>query len=207
MTEARGNSQERALWLHKAAVMLTPLIDGVSQHGNVPDNLRYSVGFPKGGGGKGATTIGQCWGPQSSADGHAEIFISPVLGVTDDSAAFDETVNVLQILAHELIHACVGVEAGHKKPFKQVAVAIGLEGKMTATVAGPLFVETVRGWIGEHGFFPMGKLAVAKRGSKGSRLVKCECSDCGYVARVTRKWLDQAGAPICPIDAIPFTCD
>jgi hypothetical protein len=31
----------------------------------------------------------------------------------------------------------------------------------------------------------------------GSRLLKVECEECGYVARVTRKWLDEAGAPFC----------
>ena len=37
----------------------------------------------------------------------------------------------LDVLAHELVHAAVGVQHGHKAPFKRVAVAIGLTGKMT----------------------------------------------------------------------------
>jgi hypothetical protein len=40
------------------------------------------------------------------------------------------------------------------------------------------------------------------RKKQGTRLIKCECPECGYIARVTAKWLDEAGAPICPTDQI-----
>jgi hypothetical protein len=37
------------------------------------------------------------------------------------------------------------------------------------------------------------------RGPKQTtRLIKCECAECGYLARVTRLWLDTKGAPQCP---------
>lgn len=39
-----------------------------------------------------------------------------------------------------------------------------------------------------------------------TRLLKVSCSECGYTARVTRKWLDKAGAPLCP-DHGPMTND
>jgi hypothetical protein len=31
-----------------------------------------------------------------------------------------------------------------------------------------------------------------------ARLIKCECAQCGYVARVARQWIDEQGAPHCP---------
>jgi hypothetical protein len=31
-----------------------------------------------------------------------------------------------------------------------------------------------------------------------ARLLEAECDDCGYTVRVTRKWVDEAGAPHCP---------
>jgi len=31
-----------------------------------------------------------------------------------------------------------------------------------------------------------------------ARLIKCECAECGYVARVARQWIDDQGAPHCP---------
>jgi hypothetical protein len=36
-----------------------------------------------------------------------------------------------------------------------------------------------------------------KTKKQSTRMVKCECPDCGYIVRTTRKWLEE-GAPICP---------
>jgi uncharacterized Zn finger protein (UPF0148 family) len=33
---------------------------------------------------------------------------------------------------------------------------------------------------------------------QGTRLLKVFCSTCGYTARVTKRWIDKAGTPICP---------
>lgn len=33
---------------------------------------------------------------------------------------------------------------------------------------------------------------------QSTRMIKASCPECGYTVRVTRKWLDTAGAPICP---------
>ena len=30
-------------------------------------------------------------------------------------------------------------------------------------------------------------------------MLKCECAACGYTVRTARKWLETAGAPLCPI--------
>jgi hypothetical protein len=37
---------------------------------------------------------------------------------------------------------------------------------------------------------------------QGTRMRKCECLVCGYTARVARKWITQAGPPICPTDRV-----
>lgn len=31
-----------------------------------------------------------------------------------------------------------------------------------------------------------------------TRQLKIQCPACGYLARVTRKWLEEAGTPTCP---------
>jgi hypothetical protein len=69
----------------------------------------------------------ECWSNLASADNTTEIFICP---------SQSEPVAVLAILLHELVHAAVGLECGHKGAFKRVALALGLEGKMTATYPG-----------------------------------------------------------------------
>lgn len=200
----QGTDIERAKWLTKAAADVGK--EFVKLGYTVPETVRVSVGFPKGRHGK--KPVGQCWGSQASDDGHAEIFISPELGVTNDKAKATETVLVLATLAHEIAHAIVGFEAKHGKVFTKCAYDIGLEGKPTATVAGPTFDDWARRWIDKHGTFPMGRLnKVGQVGKQTTRLIKCECLGCGYVARVTRKWIDEAGAPICPTDNEPLQCD
>jgi len=31
-------------------------------------------------------------------------------------------------------------------------------------------------------------------------MLKCECVTCGYTVRTARKWLEEAGAPVCPTE-------
>jgi hypothetical protein len=165
----------------------------------VPANVRISVGFPKGTHkGAGGKTIGQCWPYQSSTDKHSEIFISPELRDTE---------TVVHVIAHELVHATVGCEAGHKAPFKCCALAIGLTGKMTATVAGEGMKAFIKRFVQAHGEYPAGALMVANRKKQGTRLLKCACEECGYTVRTTRQWVEGLGTPICPKDKVSMSCD
>jgi len=152
----------------------------------LPEKIRMTCGFPKGRG----KAIGQCWSDANSADGNFELFVSPVIA---------ETVEALAILTHELAHAAVGVAAGHKGPFVKCARAMLLEGKPTATVAGAAFKQLVAPFVREFGDYPHAVLSANVNAKKQTtRLQKCECTDCGYTVRVTAKWLDEAGAPLCP---------
>ena len=159
----------------------------------VPDNVRATCGFPS----RGALsarkrTIGQCWDQEASAGAVFEVFISPVVA---------DSCEVLAILAHELVHATVGLKAGHGKAFKQCATAIGLAGKMTSTTAGESFKRYASDLAGRIGEYPHAKLDPRVGVKKQStRLIKCACEECGYTVRVARTWLENAGAPICPLD-------
>jgi hypothetical protein len=162
--------------------------------------VRVSVGWPKGTHGS-QHTIGQCWALAASTDKHNEIFVSPEITMPSRS------MQILGVLAHELVHATVGNEVGHKKPFKQCATAIGLTGKMTATSEGEEFKVWGDLLIERLGKFPAGALNKGLRKKQTTRLLKCECGVCGYVARVTAKWVDEVGPPICPTDEQPMICD
>lgn len=153
----------------------------------VPYNVRVTCSWP--GGGSRQKRIGECWAQSASRDGTHEIMISPVLA---------DAVEVLAVLAHELVHAVVGVQHGHKAPFKRLARAIGLAGKLTATVAGPELRAKLAKIAGVHGPYPHAAIDPRNRKKQTTRMIKCECGECGYVCRTTRQWLDQAGAPICP---------
>ncbi len=38
-----------------------------------------------------------------------------------------------------------------------------------------------------------------------ARWLKVECTTCEYVARVTKKWLESTGAPLCPCNSQAMT--
>lgn len=163
----------------------------------IPQHVRVSCGWPS----KSATSarhrrIGECWSDTRSADQAHEIFISPTLSDRGD---------VLAVLAHELLHASVGCEHGHKAPFKRGMKAIGLEGPARATHAGPRLQPEINRIIGALGDYPHAALTPSTRERKQStRLLKVECTGCGYVARVTRVWLERDGAPLCPCNHKPM---
>ena len=174
-----------------AVTHLSDIIEGAGR--GVPE-VRVSVGFPKSGG-RGNSVIGQCWASEASADKRAQIFIHPML---EDGA------RVLDVLLHELVHATLGAGLGHGKEFKQLATACGLTGKMTATVASPELIEQLNAIIELIGEYPHAKLNTDNTKKQTTRLIKCECQECGYITRTSSKWLEGLGAPICPLDFEPM---
>ena len=179
----------REQWLLAAGELLAK--DRFNPAGYDVPQARVSTGWPSGtkknGGGN---TIGQCWYGLAAADGIAQVFISPLL---------KGDVDVVATLAHELVHVVCGPEAKHGKVFKRCALAIGLAGKMRSTHAGPEFAEWVNARVVPAlGPYPHAQLNPALGPKKQTtRMLKCVCSECGYVARTTAKWLETVGAPLC----------
>ena len=162
-----------------------------------PQHTRISCGFPKSSKGRN-NAIGQCWTAKVSADETTEMFICPTQA---------EAARVCDILLHEMVHATVGVEHGHKKPFIRLARMLGLEGKITATVAGASLKARIGELLKTLPPYPHAELHPLARTTPKQKtaLLKCECPSCGYLARVTAKWIDKAGAPICPGCEIEMT--
>lgn len=183
-------------WLVELATRLEVLF---KQHGATLPKYRVTCGFPSSGGLSAKNrTIGQCWSPDASADGTTEI----IIGITQD-----EPMRVAGVLAHEMVHAAVGVAAGHRGPFRKLALDIGLEGPMTATTEGEAFKQAVQPMLDALGHYPHAKLDATKRKKQGTRMIKASCTACGYAVRTTAKWIDVA-APTCPnADCVDFGCD
>lgn len=146
----------------------------------LPKEVRCSVGFPS----KGARSkvIGECWTKDASADGYAEIFLRPSLQ--------SDTSRIADVLTHELCHAAAGHDAGHGPEFKRIAKALGLEGKMTATTAGPRWHEWADPIIAHLGPFPGATLkegSELKGGKKKqtTRMIKVMCDHCDWSCRTT----------------------
>lgn len=198
-------SMERQEWMEKASQSLRALFR--SKGHQVPGEVRVSIGWPKGSHG-GKKAIGQCWATEASADKHHEIFISPELGHNGKVKAGEmASVRIITTMAHEFCHAVAGNKAGHRRPFQLVAGAIGFMGPWTTTPEGPELIAWSRQCIKIIGPFPAGALSALERKKQGTRLLKCECSECGYLVRITRKWIETAGPPICPTDRASLVCE
>ena len=124
---------------------------------------------------------------------------------------------------HELAHVLAGWGSGHGSNWKEAADRCGLRRALAGGQSYSLatFDPTLRFAIAAlqkptdgtpnasslagRGFLPRpcGQ-GIGTRGGKsrgrgsGSRLNKVTCPACGYLARVTRKWLDKSGPPHCP---------
>lgn len=180
-------------WLHAATREMAPTFKELGAP--LPPKIRIAIGFPSAG--LRGRAIGECWDKKCSEDDHFEIFIRP-----DYSDHENFTMQVLATLAHELIHAALGIEEGHGPNFKRVYKAIGLAGRATATYAGPDFIEWMKlviPKIGEipHGIMQSDRGVSTRKKKQKNRYHKCACPECGYTVRAAKKWL-ELGPPCCP---------
>ena len=178
----------REEWLGRMVDALRPTF---AAHGYpLPERIRVSCGWPSRSALTGkAQRIGEAWSHRCSADGAHETFLSPVLA---------DPIDVGAVLVHELVHHAVGVEAGHKGPFRTLALAVGLTGPMRATTAGEGLRQRLHALAEQLGPYPHAVLSGAGgRKKQSTRMLKLTCPDCGCIARMTRQWLDDVGAPTC----------
>lgn len=182
----------RESWFKAAAKAIEVRIFKPAGYEGLP-RTRIGCGWPTG---NRAKVGGQCFDADISEDKTYEIFISP--------KSFEPLV-ILGTITHEICHIIAGIKAQHKKPFIEVMRAIGMLAPFTQSIVSddlrPVLDEIVK----KLGPYPHAALGIKKKGeAKGSRLLKAMCPKCGYVARITRKWLEEVGPPICPADKVSF---
>lgn len=178
----------REEWLLSATAKLRSLF---KEHGyEIPEKVQVGCGWPRGGK---REVIGQCFGTTWTKDNTIHIFISPCRG---------NDIEVLAVLVHELVHAAVGVEEGHKGKFKELARKLGLEGKLTATLVtekSPLHPKLVM--LGDKlGKYPHSQMMLKKSTKPGgggwirleSRTIE------GYTLVISPKSLEEYGYPLDP---------
>lgn len=61
---------------------------------------------------------------------------------------------IAAVLAHELVHAAVGIPAGREKAFKRIAAGLGLMRPMRSTTPGNAFLATVAPILAAAGPLP-----------------------------------------------------
>jgi len=152
----------------------------------IPTNVKMSCSFTSKG--SKSNRIGECWTDSASEGGNFEIFISPKIS---------DSIRTVDILIHELVHATVGIQAGHGKPFADCAKAVGLTGKMTATVATEELKAIIQEWVSVMGEYPHATLQDNGMKKQSTRMIKCVCSHCDYQVYTSRKWI-AVSIPQCP---------
>lgn len=175
----------REEWLEKLVDLLRCQFQEVGY--SIPDSIKVSCGFPsKMGLSTSKRRIGECWNESASEEKNFEIFISPVLIDVDEIGG---------VLVHELIHT---LQQGHRGLFPQIAKAIGLEGKMTATKASEELKVRLHALTSQIGPYPHSKFdPIPSTTKQTTRMIRVECKECGCIVRMTQKWLNEAGLPSC----------
>jgi hypothetical protein len=178
------NKTTRELWLQNAVDLVSPIF---KNKGYTIPKVQVSCGFPSTG--NKSKHVGQCWGKSSTNDGTNQLFISPVL---------DESVQVLDTLVHELVHAVDDCLHHHGPEFKKIATDVGLQGLMREASAGPWLLEQLTSISRQLGKYPHSKINLSHSSSKktGPR-PRAKCKKCGYEVTPLKKWLHM-GPPLCP---------
>ena len=141
-------------------------------------------------------TGAECFNRKYSEDGTYEIFVSP---------NYVDPFVILEFLVHEFCHTIAGIEAKHRKPFIEIMRTVGMVSPWKGSRAGEGLTVKLDTILEKLGLYPHAKLGLAPRGKKQTtRLVKVKCPECEYIARVTRKWLDEVGGPLCPVHKVAF---
>ncbi len=186
----------RENWLNEAKNLLQKGVFKTAKL-TIPKDVKISCGFALGTRKTKASrflTLGVCHPRSHSSANVNEIFMSP---------QNDDTIKTLGVLAHELIHAIDNCKNGHGKIFRDMAHAIGLEGKMTMTTESPVLIVELKKIAKKLGKYPHAEILLSARKKQTSRNIKIECTDdngkgCGFSYRTSRKNFELITNFTCP---------
>lgn len=187
-----GELAAREIWLTKLANAYRPHLKELAGL-DLPEQIRIGVGD------MGAKTRGRAHGATMSGDGTIEITVS---------LRQSETQGVAGTIAHEMIHAA-GIW-NHRKEFSQAGAKLGLSGKPTSMAFHDGVPEWAKPILAELGDYPASGITGTAKPKEPTRMIKCECDDCGIVFRTTRKHIaaifDTADYVQCPDPTCGGTC-
>lgn len=191
--ELKNTFRWREEWLHEGINKVRPWF---KERGKpISDKIYISCGFPKGRHGRGQA-IGQCWPPSATVDGTVQMFVCPTL---------DDPIRVLDTTIHECCHEACGNECGHKGPFKELALSLGLSGKMTATYAEPgtPLHEALKAVADDLGPYPHSGMILKKKEKKPSKWIRLKSVTVpDYTLVISKDSIDELGWPIDPMGTL-----
>jgi hypothetical protein len=207
MSKLKNEHDTAEAWLRAAVDALRPDFEAIGK--KLPATIRGDFGFTSHGSKKTGIS-GQYYEGSASTDKIPKLIIRCN---TDDPAA------ILEAVVHQCCHAVVGVQEGHGKAFREVALRIGLEPPMRTSKAGKRLTERLHALSAELGPFPNARLNFETVGADGkektvadrpkkqeTRQLKAECPVCGYSIRSTAKWF-RVGIPCCPDHPMPMVLE
>ena len=113
--------------------------------------------------------------------------------------AIEDDLQVMAVLAHELVHQVVGTDKKHRGDFIRVAKAIGLQKPWRSTTATPELETRLKVIAEKLGKYPHYAILTSEHKQQGVPLIKIACPECGYTLRTTRMWIDRySNLPTCP---------
>jgi hypothetical protein len=69
---------------------------------------------------------------------------------------------------------------------------------MQSTRPGKELTVRLNALVQKLGDYPHACLNAQQIRKQGTRLLKAECLSCGYTVRITKKWIEEVGLPVCP---------
>lgn len=174
----------REEWLMRAA---GAILKQVAEAGYIPTgDVKVSFAPLGAASRKKMPCMGVCYHAAASEGGYREIFID---------ASLTDTRVILGTLTHEIGHAVLADKVGHRKPFKVFCEAVGFDFRETGKAEHASDGDEWWGWANliarDLGEVPHKKLnTTSPQGEKKkqtTRMIKCECPDCGAIYRTTRK--------------------
>ncbi len=181
LRDQKGVDQTREEWLMRAARMI---LDHVATLGYRPTGtVKTSLGVLTAG--RKAIPLGVCYHSVASEGAYREIFINP--GITDPR-------KLLGILTHEIGHAVLDDDVGHRAPFRAFCSAVGFDFRETGKAAnahdGNQWWEWIEPIAERLGPMPHKKLNLdrpqGEKKKQTTRMLLLECPCCGIKVRAAR---------------------
>lgn len=174
-------------WLNAAVDELRPFF---SARGHaLPAEIRVACAYPTNAKRSGFKVLGECIPNTNSADGHWEIYISPVL---------DSPTKVTETLIAQLCRTAKG--AYNVTTLRYAHVADDMHILPAGTGSSPYkevshggnFLVAYQDIIDSLGIYPHAKVDVSIHKSQGTRMLLAVCPTCQCKIRMTAKWAYNA---------------
>lgn len=152
--------------------------------------VKISCSWALGTADKNKKTLGQCVPRSWSKANINEIMIMPTV---------DDSEQVIDTLAHELVHAVDDNKSGHGAGFRKICLAVGLNGssQMRYACAGDELKQTIAEIVKDIGLYPHSELQIHKRKRQTTRMLKVSCTECNFSYRTSRKNIGMMANTIC----------